>query len=149
LKERLRLLGNKHRGGTPQTSNPDRNAIADASRCSFGVALHPKLPEVGRDLCDPEFFLVAELSHVLDRTTPPLCSTSITDASTLVPVTPSLTGASIFLLVVPPLVVSLHITRQLSPSPCSRLASVDADAADIRTWVFRPAQLSEFRVIPY
>ena len=41
----------------------------------------------------------------------------ITDASTLIPVTPPLTGASIFLLVVLPPVVSLHIARQLSRVP--------------------------------
>jgi hypothetical protein len=60
-----------------------------------------------------EFILVAELTHRVDQTTPPLCSAPITDASTLVPVAPSLTGASIFLLVVLPLVVSLRIAHQL------------------------------------
>jgi hypothetical protein len=75
---------------------------------------HPSLGYLKRLGRGHRLFLVSELTHILDRTTPPLCSTPITDASTLVPVAPSLTGASIFLLVVPPLVVSLHIARQLS-----------------------------------
>jgi hypothetical protein len=45
-------------------------------------------------------FLVSKLAYHLDRTTPPLCSTPITGASTLIPVAPPLTGASVFLLVI-------------------------------------------------
>jgi hypothetical protein len=96
--------------------------IVNARRALIGSDVpvrfqHPSLGYLKRLGRCHGLFLVAELAHAFDRTTPPLCSTSITDASTLVPVAPSLTGASIFLLVVLPLVVSLHIARQLSRVP--------------------------------
>src|SRR5688572_26721764 len=45
-------------------------------------------------------FRPLKLTHVIDQTTPPLCSAPITGTSTLVRVAPPLTGASVFLLTV-------------------------------------------------